>query len=241
MLLDGLGASSDRARRWYFHLLARMFGLRVVVRGALAEASPRLLVCNHISYFDIVALGSEIEASFVAKAELRSWPFFGILARAARVVFIDRARSATRQASDQLQRRLDRGETLIMFPEATSSDGNSMKPFKSALFSVAERHACMNDGTERPVVVQPVSLAYTRINGLPMGVGWRSFVAWYGDMELPPHLWTLSQLGKITVEITLHPAVTIGEFSGRKALAAYCERSSREGFARLLAGREPAA
>jgi 1-acyl-sn-glycerol-3-phosphate acyltransferase len=240
VLLDCLGASSDGARRWYFRLLARLFGLRVVVRGTLAAAAPRLLVCNHISYFDIVALGAVIEASFVAKAELRTWPFFGILSRAARVVFIDRSRSATRQASDQLQQRLDGGETLIMFPEATSSDGNSMKPFKSALFSAAERHARMRDGTERPITVQPVSLAYTRLNGLPMGVGWRSFIAWYGDMDLQPHLWTLSQLGKVTVEITLHPAVTIGEFSDRKALAAFCERTSREGFARLLAGRETA-
>jgi len=215
--------------------------LRVIVRGTLAASAPRLLVCNHISYFDIVALGAVVEAEFVAKAELRSWPFFGPLSRAARVVFIDRSRAATRKASDQLQERLDAGGTLIMFPEATSGDGNRMKPFKSALFAVAERHAHMPDGTQRPVAIQPVSLAYTRLNALPLGVGWRPFIAWYGDMDLAPHLWTLMQLGSITAEITLHPPVTLGEFEDRKALAAHCDRVSREGFARLLAGRESAA
>jgi 1-acyl-sn-glycerol-3-phosphate acyltransferase len=105
---------------------------------------------------------------------------------------------------------------------------------------VAERHARGRDGTERPVAVQPVSLAYTRLNGMPLGVGWRSFVAWYGDMDLQPHLWTIMQLGKVTAEVTFHPPVTIGEFSDRKALAAHCERMTSEGFARLLAGREAA-
>src|SRR5947209_13716351 len=125
-----------------------------------------------------------------------------------------------------------------MSPDATSGDGNHIKPFKSALFSVAERHARMADGTQRPVTVQPMSLGYSRLNGLPLGVGWRSFIAWYGDMDLQPHLWTLMQLGKITAEITLHPPVTIDEFSDRKALAAFCQHTSSEGFARLLAGRE---
>ena len=103
---------------------------------------------------------------------------------------------------------------------------------------MAEREARGPDGGTRPVTIQPVSLAYTRLNGLPMGVGWRPYVAWYGDMDLMPHLRRLLQLGTITCEITFHPPVTANAFADRKALAAHCEQVARDGFARLLAGRE---
>ena len=237
-VLHILRVNTRGIRRRYYMFLARLLGLRVIVRGSQSSATPRLVVCNHISYFDIVALGATVPGEFVAKAELAGWPFFGMMAKVAKVVFIDRKRQATLTARDQLQERLDAGDTLIMFPEGTSGDGNRMKPFKSALFTVGERRAKNSDGTERPVTVQPVSLAYTRLNGLPMGVGWRPYVAWYGDMDLMPHLRRLLQLGTITCEITFHAGVTAGAFADRKALAAHCDQVARDGLARLLAGRE---
>ncbi|MHB1206467.1 MAG: hypothetical protein ACYCZX_12925 [Rhodospirillaceae bacterium] len=79
------------------------------------------------------------------------------------------------------------------------------------------------------MTIQPVSLAYTRLNGLPMGVGWRPYVAWYGDMDLMPHLRRLLQLGTITCEITFHPPVMPAAFANRKALAAHCEQVTRDG------------
>ena len=231
--LHALRIDSGAFRRWYYVFLARLVGIKVVIRGAQATARPRLVVSNHISYFDIIALGTVIKGEFVAKSELAGWPFFGTIAKIARVVFINRKRQAAGDARDQIQDRLDAGATLIMFPEGTSGDGNRMKPFKSALFAVAERQA-----KGAAVTIQPVSLAYTRLNGLPMGVGWRPLVAWYGDMDLMPHLRRLLQLGTVTCEITFHPAVTANDFAGRKVLAAHCEQVTRDGFARLLAGRE---
>ena len=159
------------------------------------------------------------------------------MAKAGRSVFIDRRRSATDSARDQIQERLDDGDTLIMFPESTSGDGNRMKPFKSALFTVAERRVTDKQGQLRNIAVQPVSIAYTRLNGLPLGVGWRPYVAWYGDMEMIPHLWNLAKLGRLTVEIAFHPPVTLAQFGSRKALAAHCDLVVRTGMARLLAGR----
>ena len=234
LIHHAVGIDSGSLRRDYYRFLVRLLGIKVIVRGQQATAGPRLIVSNHISYFDIIALGATINGEFVAKAELAGWPFFGTLAKIARVGFIDRSRHATLSARDQIQERLDAGATLIMFPEATSGDGNRMKPFKSALFTVAERQV----GAGQPVTIQPVSIAYTRLNGLPMGVGWRPYVAWYGDMDLMPHLRRLLQLGTITCEIIFHPPVTAGDFAGRKALAAHCEQVTRDGFARLLAGRE---
>jgi 1-acyl-sn-glycerol-3-phosphate acyltransferase len=211
--------------------------LRIVVRGVQSTAKPQLVVSNHISYFDIVVLGSQVAGDFVAKADIAKWPVFGIMAKAGRSVFIDRRPSATGNARDQIQERLDSGDTLIMFPESTSGDGNHMKAFKSALFTVAERHVTDAQGQTHSVVVQPVSIAYTRLNGLPLGVGWRPFVAWYGDMELTSHLWNVAKLGTVTVEITFHAPVTLTEFANRKALAAHCDHVVRTGMANLLAGR----
>ncbi len=235
--LNGLGVNSAPFRCWYYRVLRRILGLRVVVRGRQSTVKPHLVVSNHISYYDIVTLGSLIAGDFIAKAEIARWPVFGLMAKAGRSVFIDRARSATDSARDQIQQRLDDGDTLIMFPESTSGDGNRMKPFKSALFTVAERRVADGKGQLHNIAVQPVSIAYTRLNGLPLGVGWRPYVAWYGDMEMVPHLWFLAKLGKLTVEVTFHQPVTLSDFTNRKALAAHCDKVVRNGMASLLAGR----
>ncbi len=238
--LNGLGINSAPFRRWYYRVLKHVVGLRVVARGKQSTARPHLVVANHISYFDIAVLGSLVAGDFIAKADIANWPIFGIMAKAGRSVFIDRRRSATSDARDQIQERLDDGDTLIMFPESTSGDGNRMKPFKSALFTVAERRVTGKDGQSQPILVQPVSIAYTRLNGLPLGVGWRPFVAWYGDMEMSSHLWQASKLGTFTVEVIFHEPVTLAEFSGRKALAAHCDQVVRRGMANALAGRAAA-
>jgi lyso-ornithine lipid O-acyltransferase len=234
--LNGLHINSAPFRQWYYRFLTKIVGLRVVVRGRQHRAvghmaKPHLIVSNHISYFDIVALGSLIVGDFVAKADIAKWPVFGVMAKAGRSVFIARTRSATGASRDQIQERLDDGDTLI------SGDGTHVKPFKSALFTVAERHVTDRKGVTRNVLVQPVSIAYTRLNGMPIGVGWRPFIAWYGDMEMMPHLWNVSKLGTLTVEIAFHPPVTLAEFPNRKALAAHCDQVVRQGMAGLLAGR----
>ena len=238
--LNAVKGNSVGFRVWFYRFLCRVLGLEVVVRGKQTTAAPQLVVCNHISYLDITVLGAVIPGDFIAKADIAGWPIFGWMAKQGQTIFIDRRRTATTQARDQIQERLDAGDTLIMFPEATSSDGNYMRPFKSALFTVAERHVTGSDGVERPVTVQPVSLAYTRINGMPIGYGWRAYVAWYGDMDMASHLWDIMRLGKVTAEVTFHPPVTLAQFASRKELANHCDRVIRAGFARLLAGREKA-
>ena len=216
----------------YHRLVCRILGIRVRTHGRLAEARPMLVVANHTSYLDIEVLGSLLPASFVAKAEIADWPFFGWLARLQRSVFIERRSSKAREHKDELEKRLLEGDVLILFPEGTSDDGNRILPFRSALFSAAERRI---EG--RALLVQPVSLAYTRLDGMPMGRSFRPFFAWYGDMALPSHLWRMLGMGVVTAEVTFHEPVTIDGFSGRKAMADYCWRIVSEGVATLLVGR----
>lgn len=227
--------------RVYWRGVMAIIGYEVVVRGRPVEdGSPVLYVANHASYLDIIVLGSLLHAYFVAKSEVAGWAGFGFLARISRTVFIERSRGATAREKNGLLTRFDLGESLILFAEGTSNDGNQVMPFKSSFFSVAEGEVRGPDGLPRPVSVQPVSVAYTRLDGLPITRALRPFLAWYGDMTLAPHLIGALGMGRITVEVEFHPPVTVAEFGSRKGLSAHCHKVISDGLTRMLAGR-PAA
>lgn len=220
--------------RLYHRVCAALAGIDIVIRGRPAIGDgPVLFVSNHASYLDITVLGALIPGSFVAKSEVSGWPLFGFLSKLQRTVFIERRnRSSVGKQADDLRARLEAGDSLILFPEGTSSDGNRTLPFKTALFAVA---GLKIDGA--PLKVQPVSIAPTRLDGVPMGLIDRPLYAWYGDMELAPHLWRAFAAGRMTVEVEFHPPVTMADFSSRKALADHCWRAVAGGVSRALSGR----
>ena len=225
----------------YHRFCCWLLDIHIEVRGSMSTVRPTLFVCNHSSYLDISVLGSIIPGSFVAKSEVADWPFFGYLAKLQRTVFVDRQRRTTsHHQRDQLTRRLDAGDNLILFPEGTSNDGNRTLPFHSARFGVAERKGESGRPEPAPLTIQPVSLAYVRLNGMPIGWSLRPFLAWYGDMELLDHLWHVAGLGRITVAVDFHPPVTLAQFTSRKALSEHCQRAVAEGVAAALAGRREA-
>ncbi|MBM3538251.1 MAG: 1-acyl-sn-glycerol-3-phosphate acyltransferase [Alphaproteobacteria bacterium] len=203
----------------YHRLCCWIFGIELIVEGEAVATRPTLFVANHISYLDIEVLSAVVETSFVAKREIASWPFFGWLARLQRTVFVERRRHGVEGERDELARHLEERGNIVLFAEGTSGDGNRLLPFKSALFSVAERKV-----GDAPLVVQPVTIAYTRLDGMPLGRPLRPFIAWYGDMDLAPHLWFALGLGRITAVVRFHPPVTLAEFSSRKALAGHCQQ-----------------
>ena len=217
---------------WYHGKCCQILGFRVEVRGPRSTAHPTLYVCNHVSYLDIMILGSLIKGSFVAKSEVARWPLFGWLARLQRSVFIERRGLKAARHRDALNQRLEDGDDLILFPEGTSGDGNQVLPFKSALFSVAERRP-----HDMPLLVQPVSIAYTRLDGVPMGRYLRPLFAWYGDMEMGGHLWHVAGLGWATVVVEFHPPATIEAYGSRKMLSDYCQGRVAAGMSAALSGR----
>jgi 1-acyl-sn-glycerol-3-phosphate acyltransferase len=191
-----------------------------------------LFVANHVSYADITVLGSVIAGSFIAKVEVADWPFFGWLAKLQRSVFVDRrVRSAITQR-DAISKRLAVGDALILFPEGTSSDGNRVLPFKTALFAAAEHGRGLS-----PVVVQPVSIAYTRLDGMPIGRLYRPLFAWYGAVDLAPHIWSMIGLGIVEVVVEFHPPTFLSDCGSRRALASYCYARIAGGLAGALFGR----
>jgi len=210
----------------------KIVGINPSIHGTPVTDRPVLFVANHVSYLDISVLGATLDACFVAKSEVRSWPVFGYLAVLQRTVFVKRqARHAANQRN-VLAERLQKGDSLILFPEGTSSDGNRALRFKSALFDAATVEL---DG--RQVEVQPVSIAYTRFDGTPMGRTLRPFYAWYGDMDLAPHLWRALGMGTIGVDVVFHDPVRLNDFGSRKALARHCEEVVAEGLSAALSGR----
>ncbi|HTZ79478.1 MAG TPA: lysophospholipid acyltransferase family protein [Stellaceae bacterium] len=223
---------SAKLPRLYHALASRILGFEVTVIGTPSALPGTLFVANHTSYIDIEILGGAVEASFVAKSEVARWPMFGWLARLQRTVFVDRRAHTTHRQRDVLIERLKAGDRLILFPEGTSDDGNRVLPFKSALFAAV--HAAHLD---RPITVQPVSVAYLRLDGIPIGRFHRPFFAWYGDMDLVTHLWAMLGLGHVGVTVEFHAPVSAEDFPSRKALAEHCWRVVSAGLATALAGR----
>lgn len=228
----------ERIPLFYHRACRRIFGMTVEVRGTMATSRPVLFASNHTSYLDIMVLASLIPGSFVAKREIANWPFFGVLAKLQRTVFVVRDRKHAATQRDEMTERLANGDDLILFPEGTSNDGNRVLPFKSSLFAVAQKEI----GT-KPLTVQPVSVAYVALDGMPLGRFLRPLYAWYGDMDMASHVWKVAGLGNLTAVVEFHPPAPPGVFASRKILADYCYRHVTAGVARALAGRpaKPAA
>jgi lyso-ornithine lipid O-acyltransferase len=225
--------------RIYWRGFARCLGLRVRVVGEAGEgnraatggagatttggagattggAGRIVFVSNHCSWLDIPVLGSRLDACFVSKDEVSRWPVVRIVARLGRTVFVTRRAAATARERDDMRRRLAAGDSLILFPEGTSSDGSRVLPFRSAFFAAAEG-ACDPPGT--PPLIQPVSVVYDRLSGLPAGRMTRPVFAWYGDMDLASHAWRLAQCEGLRATILLHAPIDPRAFASRKALA----------------------
>lgn len=217
----------------YHRLVCAIFGIHIRVKGKPVTGEGVLLIANHTSWADILIFSAATPLCFVAKAEVARWPFFGTLARLQRTVFVERERrSATGEVRDVIRDRLRAGETLLLFPEGTSHDGNRVLPFKSALLGGAE--AVLADG--KHVAVQPVSAAFTGLYGLPMGRENRPLFAWYGDMEMMPHLWEAILAGPLEVVVQFHPPLSLDDMD-RKTLALRAQQVIQRGVSEALQGR----
>ncbi len=208
--------------RLYWASLCRLLGLQVRVIGTPArrlDGRPVVFASNHSSWLDILTLGGVLEACFVAKAEVGTWPVIRTIARLGRTVFVSRRAANTPRERNAMRDRLDFGDNLILFPEGTSSDGSRVLPFRSVFFSVVEaRENETRAGHPRPLI-QPVSVVYDQLGGLPMGRASRPVFAWYGDMDLASHFWRLAQHRGLRATVLLHAPVDPAAYASRKELA----------------------
>ncbi len=229
LLIKFWPAMARRLPYHYHRLCCRILGFDIRISGKLPDAGQCLIVSNHVSWIDIVALSTIAPLSFVAKREVASWPFFGWLAKLQRTVFVDRERRhSTKHSRSEMEERLSAGDRIVLFPEGTSHDGASVLPFKSSFFAAA---------SSADVAVVPVTLAYARHWNLPMTRRNRPRFAWYADMELIPHLWEAICAGPLTVQIVIHDALDAQTREDRKLAAVISQRVIRRSLAAALHGR----
>ncbi len=219
-----------------FHRLALWtLGIRLHVHGRPTAERPLLLAANHASWIDISAYSAVMPLSFVAKREVGTWPLIGFFARLQRSVFIDRTRrGTTADQADSIGRRLADGDVIMLFPEGTTSDGNQVLPFRSALFGAAR--AALDEAGVEAVAVQPVAIAYTHMLGLPLGRSGRSVVSWVGDQDLMPHAREMLAASDFDVSIMFGEPIRFDRAADRKKVSLEAENAVRRLLAAELRG-----
>ena len=212
-----------RSPRWrsvmtrvWARTLGWIVGMRVERVGPVPEG-PVLLVANHLSYVDIFLLGGSFPCAFISKAEVARWPGIGQLATLAGTLFLDRTRRKdVRRIAAEMQSVLDSGRAVVFFPEGTSTSGDDVAPFRSSLLEPPAAAA---------IPVHYASLSYETPPG---EVPARLSVAWWGDMDLAPHLTHLLQMPGFRARIVFGEAPITG--TDRKELTLALEEAVRAGF-----------
>lgn len=220
------GRPAAIAPRIWHRVMSRMIGFRVHVHGSMAKARPLMLVANHVSWTDILVLGSIGPVAFVAKADMKSWPGISWLAKLSSTIFVEREkRLKSREQAGEISARLKAGDAIILFAEGTTGDGNVLLPFKSSLLAAA-RDAV--DHTPGGVVhIQPVALAYNRFHGMPAGRAGQVKVSWIGDQDLIPHLPDIVKAGARDVDVVIGEPIAFTAGSDRKAVTRELEARVR--------------
>jgi len=216
---------------WH-RLVLWMVGVRVFQHGKPANSSPLMIVANHVSWSDILVLGSVGQLCFIAKDEVRTWPGINWLSRLQRTVFVNRhrRREAGVQA-DTIAARLLSGDAMVLFAEGTTGNGNKLLPFKSALFG-APQMALEQSGLDE-IHIQPVAIAYNTLHGMPLGRYHQTYASWPGDIELVPHLKNFILQGAFDVDVSFGKPIAFTAETKRKEVAAQTYEEVRTRFADL--------
>jgi 1-acyl-sn-glycerol-3-phosphate acyltransferase len=203
--------------RWARNMLEGI-GIELRIEGA-PVAPGALILANHISWLDVLVIASLTPASFVAKSEVRRWPAIGWLAARAETLFLRRASGRSLlEVKNRIAGLLLGGRSVAMFPEATTSEGETVLPFRSGMLQAAV------DG-DRPV--QAVALAYRDEHG-----GRSAAAAFIDGTSLWSSILAICAAGRITACVAIAaPLAPAGRT--RKTLA----RQAREAVAAMLAAR----
>jgi 1-acyl-sn-glycerol-3-phosphate acyltransferase len=215
--------------RLYFTGALKIMGIKVGEKGF--ENIPRdsvLFVSNHTSYLDILVLGSKIKVRFTPKIEISKWPVLNWLVNMSLPVYISRSASKSLEEKKRIKDIIESGDSILVFPESTTNDGNEVLPFKSSMFSVAEPG--VDTHADDHIAIQPISIVYTHIDGEIADEHNMDKIAWYGDMKFLPHFWKLLGCKGAKVKIMYHSELYYEDFGDRKSLSKHCEDVINKGI-----------
>lgn len=195
-----------RLIKWWCKYLLAAFNLRVISFGHTPAAdiplSNTMFIANHISWSDIHALNSIAPVRFIAKSEIRSWPVFGYLVGRANTLFIDRSnRRDAKRTIDIATHSLQSGDNLCLFPEGTTTDGTTIKPFKSSLIQAA---------IQANATIRPVAIRYPLPNG-----GVNIDVAYAGETTMAESMQRILSQKQPVIELHYLAPITPADFAGQ--------------------------
>ncbi len=199
------GASPTERAEWLHRTCARALrrlSIPVEHSGDIPESG--LIVANHLSYLDILALSAIAPFIFIAKKEVRSWPIFGWIAAKAGTLFVDRERRLeTGKVNESVSGALRAGLRVVLFAEGTSSDGSGVLPFRPSLFEPA---------LAAGAPITPVFISYEASSGSVA-----NDVCYWGEMKFAPHALKLFSIESVTARIIFGP--TLRNLRDRKQAA----------------------
>ncbi len=170
-----------------------------------------LIVANHVSYIDVLALSSVMPAVFITSVELGDTPLLGLLARSAGSLFVERRKaSGLKREIEAIAGLLRGGFPVALFPEATTSNGDHVHPFKRSLFDAAVASSA---------AVFPVCLRYTAINGQPVTPANRDSLYYYGGVTFLRHFPRFLALRSVELEILPQHSIRVHANASRKELS----------------------
>lgn len=210
-----------------FHRLGCVFlGLRVRVIGEPSHGRATLLVSNHISWTDIVAIGSVADVTFVAKSEVGKWPFVGMMANLQRTIYVDRTRrSDAGRTAQAMGQHMAGGNAVLLFAEGQSDIGTHVLPFRSALIGAAQ-HAMVEAGA-KDVMIQPLTIAYTKLQGLPVSRNERSLIAWIKSKSVKQNIAEILSGPVKDVTVAFGKPLPLNQGDNRKAVSKAAENQVR--------------
>ena len=234
-LITRLGLDWNIVPRWFHWFGCTFLGMQVKVIGTPSTDRPTLIVSNHISWTDIIAVGSKADVTFVAKSEIEKWPFVGFMASLQRTLYVDRKRrSDAHRASQEMGKRLASGGAVLLFAEGQSDLGTHVLPFRSALIGAAQ-HA-MQDAGAGEVMIQPLTIAYTKLQGLPVGRTDRSLIAWIKSKSVKQNIREILTGGTREVTLAFGTPRPLDAKSDRKLVAKQAENEVRRMLVALNRG-----
>lgn len=195
----------------------KSMGIKIKVIGKRQKQKEGVLfISNHASYTDIIIISSNFNVNFVSKAEVRKWPVIGFLSYCGGTIYVDRSRSSNaKKYVMQIQNSIKKGSNILIFPEGTSSTGETVLPFYSSLFQAP---------LDLEIKIQPVYIDYYKFDNKKVrdNPKLREKTAWIGDMSLVPHALDILRASSVEVRVYIGEIIDTKDFekssSGRKDL-----------------------
>jgi len=183
-----------------------------------------LILANHLSYLDVLLLSATKPSCFITSVEIKNTPGLGLLTELGGCLYVERRdKSNISNEIKEITDALRDGLNVVIFPEATSTNGSSVLPFKRSLLTAA---------IEAEKNILPITIQYSSINDTKVTSENRDYLCWYDDMDFLPHLYALMSKEKINISLKISEEIPVDKNSARDFLA-------EKAYASIVASYQP--